>query len=86
MDDDGEIAKPTYPEVKELIKEQGWDKKISDMMKAKIDEEIVVLAQSYANVAAEKKKTKEQKKAEKSGEAVAQMGDGTQIRAYVNNV
>ena len=56
------------------------------MMKAKIDEEIVVLAQKYANDVAEKKKTKEQKKAEQSGEVVASQGDGTQIRAYINNV
>lgn len=51
--------------------EAGWEKLISDRMKAKIDEEIVVLAQQYANDAAEKKKSKEQKRLEKSGEAVA---------------
>lgn len=55
------------------------------MMKAKIDEEIVVLAQQYANDCADSKKTKEQKAAEKNGEAVS-MGDGTQIRAYINTV
>jgi|TARA_B110000285_G_C15065850_1_gene585074 hypothetical protein len=45
LEDGQETAQQKYPEPKELIKENGWDKLISDMMKAKIDEEIVVLAQ-----------------------------------------
>ena len=32
----------------ELLKERGWDKQVSDRIKALIDEKIIVLKQDYA--------------------------------------
>jgi len=49
----------------ELLKERGWDKQISDKIKALIDEKIIVLRQDY-----------EEQKNKASGPAGGEGGEG----------